>query len=475
MGLEKLEIHLLAANGKVERRIRCFANRVTVLRESAPGDINGYLRALAGQPGPDRFAITVDGANYRRADHLLIGFGERFVADGKTVGEFLAEAGAAPENLEALLLDHGLGGSLRRKCAELTPPEERTIRILAATCKPDQLIILNDPFKEVDPLWIEKLAERVATYAWKSHAIVVVLNLSSRPECWIDNELIARIQVGGQRRRTIGFGSAAPELNELIAQVRSGAIEIPKSPESTQHAGAQSFESPTIPHLLSGKLIGVPPSNKSRSMQRMILPGAIVATIAVTAFVVSTLTPSTSSRTSVQARVEEYPGTGVNTTSPREEPPAVVAQELSSPLLQPGESMPSANSSTARAVDSVLSSNRIAPNSVLAKFPESIRVAVLSAYDQSGAEREDLTAIKTDGGVTELRPRRAPAPPSSASPRSIPPPASIFADIPESEAVPAVRRESGGGGFPDEELERRRELIRQRFLEAIERSADSGS
>ena len=273
MTYEKLEINLLTLNGKVERRIRAFAGRVTVLRGATDADLVSYTRALNGQPSADRFSIMVDSTAYRPAEHVLVGFGERFSADGSSVAKALIERGYNNDGLAAVLLENGLGGSEDRRCSELNEIEARKLRLLLA-CAPatgagaSRVVVLNDPFRDLDPTWIESLAERLAEFAWKMRAIVLVINLSNRPEAWIDNELIARIQVGGNRRRTIGFGSASPEMGALLEQLRNENPTVVNSTPIIESKPSHSVIN--APNLLVG-----PPSVGLRAKSGAILRQAV--------------------------------------------------------------------------------------------------------------------------------------------------------------------------------------------------------
>ena len=75
--MERLQIKLLSNSGELLRCVNCFAGQVTVLRGHSSADLQPYLRALAGIPGPERVSITIDDNEYSASHSNLIGFGER--------------------------------------------------------------------------------------------------------------------------------------------------------------------------------------------------------------------------------------------------------------------------------------------------------------------------------------------------------------------------------------------------------------
>ena len=103
------------------------------------------------------------------------------------------------------------------------------LRILGAIHTRGRVLVLNDPFETMHGQWRERYAEAVVYFARSTKSIVVVTALSSRPECWIDNELIVRVQVGETRQKTIGFSSAPSELRSEIAQLREELLQRPQA------------------------------------------------------------------------------------------------------------------------------------------------------------------------------------------------------------------------------------------------------
>jgi hypothetical protein len=94
------------------------------------------------------------------------------------------------------------------------------LRLLAATTDPERVLVLNDPFDSISGQWRERAADLLATFARTRKALIVIPALSYRPESWIDNQSVERIEVGQTAQRTIGFGAAGSQNNALINEIR---------------------------------------------------------------------------------------------------------------------------------------------------------------------------------------------------------------------------------------------------------------
>lgn len=223
MTFQHLEINKLATDGSVVRKIRALPGRVTVFRSQIEGENDRYKAALEGKVQSDRFSILLDGVAFRPQDHLFIGCGPLDEAPAhETVSNFLARFGIEQVQIEATLMKYGLGGLAHQKCSELTSQQWETLRVIGYTSTqgPKKVLILNDPFVNLPDTFRDKIAERLATFSWESQAIVVVTKLSYRPQSWIENDYIARVQLEKPRQATIGFGGGEFSNAAQIEQLR---------------------------------------------------------------------------------------------------------------------------------------------------------------------------------------------------------------------------------------------------------------
>ncbi|MCO6432583.1 MAG: hypothetical protein J5J00_17155 [Deltaproteobacteria bacterium] len=216
----KLQLKLLSPSGELLNCINCYSGQVSVFRAASAAELRPYQRALAGVDGPERFSLTLDDESYRPEAHNLIGFGEQFLASDGTVASYLEKSGVPTASIDSILLSFGLENVCLTRCNLLSKCEERRVRILAATYSHDKVLVVNNPFDPISQEWRERFAELITNFARSQKQIVVIPMLSYRPECWIDNECVARIKVGENIQKTIGFGSGEEDVTALVQQVR---------------------------------------------------------------------------------------------------------------------------------------------------------------------------------------------------------------------------------------------------------------
>lgn len=218
--LRKLQIKLLSNSGELLNLVTCHAGQVSVFRGVSPSEIRPYQRALTGSAGRERFSISLDGGDFVSDHHTLVGFGEPSPHHGMNVRQFLHNSGFLEGAIEGILIAYGLAHVGDALCANLTQDEERRVRLIAATNCPDKILIANEPFEPIASTWRERFAELLLSFARSRKGMVVVTSLSHRPECWIDNESIARIEVGQTAQRTIGFRAEGANNTKFIQELR---------------------------------------------------------------------------------------------------------------------------------------------------------------------------------------------------------------------------------------------------------------
>lgn len=229
MTTARLQIKLLSSSGELLNVITAPGGRLTVLRAFVPSQLEPYRRAIAGIPGPERITITINGDEFLPDDHILIGFGENARSGTETVSQHLADHGLNPNTIPGLLMSYGLTEIASLPFARLTDCQLQRCRLLAALQQTNRLIILHNPFEPLSSEWREQFAQLLLTFVRSSPMPVLVTSMSYRPECFINNELINRVQVGENDQRTIGFGSEPSEYDRLIQQIRADQPAAKKS------------------------------------------------------------------------------------------------------------------------------------------------------------------------------------------------------------------------------------------------------
>jgi ABC-type multidrug transport system ATPase subunit len=220
MPYQKLQLKLLSKGGELLRCINCFAGQITVFRGYSSIELQPYQRALAGIPGPEKIVVSLDGDTYAPEKAVLVGFGENF-DPGQTIAGFLQASGVPHAAIQMQLRNCGIDAQENTPAESLLPDQRRRLRLLAAMYARDQVLVLNNPFEELASNWKERFAEELCNVTQSRNLIVVVPSLTYRPEGWINNDFISRIQVGQNTQRTIGFGTDATQMNELVQHLRA--------------------------------------------------------------------------------------------------------------------------------------------------------------------------------------------------------------------------------------------------------------
>jgi hypothetical protein len=430
MRYEQIEINRLGSQGEVKRRIRCLAGHITVFRANDPQLLKLFANGLMGVTVPgERFSVLLDNTPFNADIHPRIGYGERFSPDDvMTVADYLVQAGVPTDGVDSLLLSHGLGGLSREACRNLSPEEDRMVRLLAIAFSDAGVVILNDPFALVPETWRNTFARDLSNFAWQKRAIVVVPALSDRPDDWIENEIVSRIQLEAPRKKTIGFGGAGAddiETQKMIAALRQeAAAGVSPLPER------QSSRIAPEKDLLKGGGPGATePNQRARWLQYLRIPRipdftAPVAILTSTFLIAVTAT--------VAVLLLQRPPTPESFMTAAVKPPIAAT-----PLVE------------------------TKPQLILERYPEEISAAVTKAFTDPDALLGGLRSPPRDAQTASAAPQNntpraaLPARPSLPAPR-----ARIEAD--EEETTSAE---------DEAELARRREEIRQRFIEAIQRQS----
>ena len=233
---KKIQIKLLSDSGELLNIVTCRAGRIAVLRGSSSSDLRPYQRALSSTDDTENLQVTCDGVPYNNEGHSLLGFGEVSPCAGLSVKAFLVKHGVPDDSQLSLLMSFGLTECHDKECSQLSADEERRLRLAAFTAHPSKALILNNPFESISGSWRDSVAELLASHAKNNGALVIVTSLTYRPEAWIDNDIVDRIQVGQTAQRTIGFGSSDMANTSLMAEITSRVRQdnAPQSPSVQQ-------------------------------------------------------------------------------------------------------------------------------------------------------------------------------------------------------------------------------------------------
>ncbi|MDC0359018.1 hypothetical protein OAO01_09400 [Oligoflexia bacterium] len=502
----KFQIKLLSKSGELLRCINCFGGQVTVFRAVSSSALQPFQRALAGIPGPEKIVITLDGESYTPEMAKLIGFGESMATANVTVADYLQEAGMPAGSIQASLLAFGLDGIAESTCQQLSKDQERRLTLIAATAKVDNVLIINNPFEDISSQWRERFAEHILAFARNNRQIVVIPSLSYRPESWIDNELIARVQVGENLQRTIGFGSDPSQMNEVISQVRAmfkDEEEAKKALESVLPGQAKSSQAvepvePPNAHtetplqawddqkLTSPKSIGIEYSRNIALSSIITKPASGLASFLKRSPAISFAIFAAILVVFVALLSSEKTTDGTKIASKKNPPTKEISQQIPDEFKKPPIALAGSDKPTDNPAD--MFKKLIAQQQkrqqeqqppkpftkpvkhayVLPLYPSSIQKAILSTFNgdapvhssSAGSKAPDTMQVSDDhspnlfsmlestSGTGDKLPATAPSRPSTTFGRR---------PVPEENV----------------DLEERRERIRQKFLDAIKRASEN--
>lgn len=390
-------------------------------------DLTLYGDVLIGRPSAERFSILLDGSSFGPEQRIEIGFeDDPFQGDERTVGDYLVDSGVDAGQMEPLLYSVGLGGLRPARCRELGVEQKRILRIVAALSSVDKVIILADPFAGLSEKWCEALGERIAEWAWRERRLVIVVRLSTRPDCWIDNEYIARIQLEKPRERTIGFGGGDVQTAELVGALRQ---ELQKHDAKNAPPSAAPRQGQRVRRPTNGVSLTAVPKPKSVVPQAM--RQAVLAALGVCSALLFIVFQNSGSTPPPVPILPVAPVPAVQESTP---PPAVPAK-TSAPVKPPEQVL--------------------VVKPLLDDYPQPVRDAVLKAFREPQAVLKTIVAkAPSFDQPANPKQREASAPPPEAPP--IYAPDTVITQPPADEA----------------ELEEQRALLRRQFLEAVARARE---
>lgn len=478
---KKLQIKMLSDAGELLNVVTCASGNISVFRAHSAADLRPYQRALAGVPTKERFVITIDGTEYSPTDVNMIGFGEGPIQSNLSTRDYLLDMGSSEEAVDALLLSIGLERYADTPCSALPADEERRTRLVAATLQPQRALIVNEPFEPISSQWRERTADILSSCARAQNALVVIPSLSFRPEGWIDNPAVARIQVGQTLQKTIGFGAAGSAANELMEELKKRVrAQEDQYNSSSATAAATMATSVAIPVTKSVDSIpelaakATPTSFFFLSSKVKLSLGALTVTCAALCVALSYIPNSPTADKHVAASV-------THTEPP---PPPPMPQTKESPVSLPQPSGDAAQQVAALANLAVLpSSEEIAPPKrkgtfVLDGYPVQIKEALLATVHGAPSEIK-IAEASLEGGVAV-----APAAPKNGNLFKLLEQAGSSTAQNAGESAPSSFDYQSGPPPPEpwapeeqtledpENAEARREAIRQKFLEAIRAAAE---
>lgn len=249
----KLIIKKISSTSALLEEITCLSGCVNVFRSKQPEKLESYEKALFDVSSASQFEIELDNVRINPIDGVAcVGVGTFKARQGSNVKQILINAGYKGSAIESLVATYELASMLDKKGEQLNEEELRKLELLVAAKQKSKILFVKDPFAPLSPSSRDTFAKLITASAVSDNKIVVVSRLSERPESWVGNVAIARIDLDLNRQATIGFDP------RLIERIRSEVLE--QAPQQQDNVIAIKKLSPRTRlsyHLIAGTCIVV--------------------------------------------------------------------------------------------------------------------------------------------------------------------------------------------------------------------------
>lgn len=473
METEKLVIKHLSKRGELLDCINCPAGQVTVLRAEQESDLIPFRQALRGDVSGQKFSIYFNNSEFKPREHIHIGFGSWLHMES-TVAEVLMQAGVSEGQISGLLISFGLAEYADKKISTLSADLERRAELLVAIYSNSKILIMEAPFEPIPQLWRDKFAELLLNDTILKRRVTLLTRLCYRPEGWVGNSAINRVQVGSSVKKTIGFGQDSAEFNKLVRELRDNISpdqqSAPPGP-AFLHRPSDKLKSASKPGLDHIRQVLVP----LLQSRRVLFYGGATATVCVAAlaFYISSSTqqnipavatvPLSESASNFQVAVVDE-----NLNLANKEPvnlakndPSLTESaklETKSETVQVAVIAPPEQSTEQNKAEDL--SPPPSKETSLDRYPMEIRKAIMEAFNEKdvdlGLSRiaydpSKKPKLEEDDNPFRAISKLAPSKNTGPSDNSYSPP-------------------PGSSSQPDADFAQRQEEIRRRFLEALQRA-----
>jgi hypothetical protein len=218
--MEKLVIKHLSKRGELLDCINCPAGKLTVLRAEQDSDLVPFRQALYGSVSGQKLSIYLDETPFNPSDCTYIGFSNWIKGDGHKLVEVLLEYGISEGQLDSICSAYGITDALERDWKDITDDYRRRVELILASYSASKILVLDSPFEPIPHIWKDRFAELIMADVKSQRRITIFSRLCYRPESWVGNDLINRVQVGSSVKRTIGYGQEASDFNKLVKELR---------------------------------------------------------------------------------------------------------------------------------------------------------------------------------------------------------------------------------------------------------------
>lgn len=230
MALEKLVIKELSNKAEIINIFNCLSGYMTIL-DGASTSIDAIERVFSGIYEKNDLKIAINESEpYDSTKQLLVGYNSILKDNAVSVLDTFKKYGFLENDVDAILNTYGLQNIKDLKIFELDDDKKKRLEYAIAFQSDNKALIIKNPFKDIIAQWKEPIAKYICTYADKKHLPVIITELDYEPSFWSDKNLLKKFKLGIARTKTIGFGTNNEDLKDFISQIRN---EIDKSNVAT--------------------------------------------------------------------------------------------------------------------------------------------------------------------------------------------------------------------------------------------------
>lgn len=237
MSVEKITIKELSSQAEIINIFNCPAGKISIFNGPQIA-ISSLQRLLTGTYEKNDLKISINNSiEFNPFEHTLIGYNNIIKDTTMSVENLFLSYKIDKNDIDIILNTYGLYNIKNLKIYELDADKKKRIEFAIAFQSQNKALIIRSPFVDMSTQWKEPYAKFIYTYATKKNLPVIITDLDYTPATWNKFPSINKIQLGISINKTIGFGTDNKELNELLSDIRN---HIDKTKDATSSPTANN-------------------------------------------------------------------------------------------------------------------------------------------------------------------------------------------------------------------------------------------
>ena len=221
MTINKIVIKELSSKAEIINIFNCMSGNISILT-GADTAIQSLERALSGTYEKNDLRISVDDSiTFNSTEHVLIGYNNIFKDSTKSVEDVFNSYNFESSDIDVILNTYGLHNIRNLKIYELDDDKKKRLEYAIGFQSEDKALIIKKPFKDIISQWKEPIAKSIYTYAAKKNLPVIITELDYDSSLFNNINNIKKYKLGISTTKTIGFGTNNQDLKDFISQIRN--------------------------------------------------------------------------------------------------------------------------------------------------------------------------------------------------------------------------------------------------------------